>query len=119
MPRGPVRPTPTPDHNGTVQSRKGGPLWLQVQGYVQPVTLCQDQMRVSTTAVLVQRLKGWGLSLADHGHAPSPCSGWLGDLCREDEVSRWWWALAGRAGAAGDGGGPGGPGAGPRPGARG
>src|SRR3954470_17357183 len=51
----------------------------------------------------LQRLKGWGLSLADHGHAPSPCSVWLGDLCREDEVSRWWWALAGRAGAAGDG----------------
>src|SRR3954454_11692154 len=32
-----------------------------------------------------------------------PCSVRLADLCREDEVSRWWWALAGRAGAAGDG----------------
>src|SRR3954453_10629 len=51
----------------------------------------------------LQRLKGWGVSLAVHGHAPSPCSVWLGDLCREDEVSRWWWALGGRAGAAGDG----------------
>src|SRR4051794_16992596 len=28
---------------------------------------------------------------------------WPGDLCRWDEVSRWWWALAGRAGTAGDG----------------
>src|SRR3954453_190125 len=51
----------------------------------------------------LQRLKGWGVSLAVHGHAPSPCPVWLGDLCREDEVSRWWWALAGRAGTAGDG----------------
>src|SRR3954454_15353279 len=32
-----------------------------------------------------------------------PCSVRLADLCREDEVSRWWWALAGRARAAGDG----------------
>src|SRR3954452_16147318 len=31
-----------------------------------------------------------------------PCSVRLADLCREDEVSRWWWALAGRAEAAGD-----------------
>jgi hypothetical protein len=42
MPRGPVLSTPTPDHSGTVQSRKGGPLWLRVQAYVQLVMLCQD-----------------------------------------------------------------------------
>src|SRR3954470_15997786 len=35
--------------------------------------------------------------------ARAPCSVWFADLCRGDEVSRWWWALAGRAGAAGDG----------------
>src|SRR3954451_11573015 len=48
-------------------------------------------------------LKGWGLCvwLTAVG-APLPCSVGLGDLCRGDEVSRWWWALAGRAGAAGD-----------------
>src|SRR3954470_19212115 len=34
--------------------------------------------------------------------ARAPCSVWPRDLCRGDEVSRWWWALAGRAGAAGD-----------------
>src|SRR3954470_5977961 len=40
--------------------------------------------------------------------ARAPCSVWSGDLCRGDEVSRWWWALAGRAAAAGDGAGAGG-----------
>jgi hypothetical protein len=53
MPRGPVRPTPTPDHSGTVHSRKAAPLWLQVPGYVYPLTLCQDHLRVSGSAVLV------------------------------------------------------------------
>src|SRR3954469_12968938 len=61
------------------------------------------------SASRLQSLKGWGLSLADHRHAPSPCSVWLGDLCRGHEVSGWWWALAGRAGAAGDGAVAGGP----------
>src|SRR3954449_9199851 len=59
MPRGPVLTTPTPDHSGTVQSRKGGPLWLQLQAYVQPVMFCQDRLRVSTTGVLVTTRTGF------------------------------------------------------------
>src|SRR3954467_9885605 len=58
MPRGPVRPTPTPDHSGTDDDRKGGPLWLRLQGYVLPVILCQDQLRVSATGVLVTTRTG-------------------------------------------------------------
>jgi hypothetical protein len=56
---GPVLPAPTPHHSGTGEPRKGGPLWLRVQAYVQPVMLCQDQMRVSTTAVLVTTRTGF------------------------------------------------------------
>src|SRR3954463_14416574 len=63
MPRGPVLRTPTPDHNGTDDDRKGGPLWLQVPGYVLPVTLCQDQRRVSTTAALVTTRTGFHLQV--------------------------------------------------------
>ena len=59
MPRGPVLSTPTPDHNGTVQSRKGGPLWLRYQAYDYPLLLCQDHKRVSTTAVLVSTRTGF------------------------------------------------------------
>jgi hypothetical protein len=59
MPRGPVLSTPTPDHSGTVQSRKGGPLWLRVQAYVQLVMLCQDHVTVLTTGVLVTTRTGF------------------------------------------------------------
>jgi hypothetical protein len=59
MPRGVSVPTPTPHHSGTVQRWKGGPLWLQVQGYVLPVTLCQDHLRVSGSAVLVSTRTGF------------------------------------------------------------
>ena len=48
-----------PHHSGTVQSRKGGPLWLQVQAYVQHVTLCQDHLLVLTTGVLVSTRTGF------------------------------------------------------------
>jgi hypothetical protein len=53
MPRGASVPTLTPHHSGTVQPRKGGPLWLQHQAYGYLLTLCQDHARVSATAVLV------------------------------------------------------------------
>src|SRR3954452_6819684 len=59
MPRGPVLSTPTPDHSGTDDDRKGGPLWLRLQGYVLPTTLCQDQLRVSATGVLVTTRTGF------------------------------------------------------------
>jgi hypothetical protein len=59
MPRGPVCPAPTPDHSGTDDDRKGGPLWLRLQGYVLPVTLCQDHLRVLTTGVLVTTRTGF------------------------------------------------------------
>ena len=52
-------PAPTPHHSGTVLTRKGGPLWLRVQAYVQLVTLCRDQQRVLTTAVLVTTRTGF------------------------------------------------------------
>jgi hypothetical protein len=52
-----------PHHSGTVHLRKGGPLWLRVQAYVQPVTLCQDHLRVSTTGVLVTTRTGFPLQL--------------------------------------------------------
>src|SRR4051794_6845846 len=79
MPRGPVLTTPTPDHSGTVQPRKGGPLWLQLQGYVLPVTLCQDPKRVSTTAVLVTTRTGFPPQLSPeifrHGGGRTGASG--------------------------------------------
>src|SRR4051812_50107290 len=56
----------------------------------------------------LQRLKGWVCIWRTAVGTTGPCSVRLADLCREDEVSRWWRALAGRAGAAGDGGGGGG-----------
>src|SRR4051794_22666907 len=59
---GPVLPTLTPHHSGR-ERRKGGPLWLQVQGYVQPMTLCQDHPLVSTTAVLVTTRTGLPLQV--------------------------------------------------------
>ena len=59
MPRGPVLTTPTPDHSGTEDTRKGGPLWLRVQAYVRPVMLCQDHVLVSTTGVLVTARTGF------------------------------------------------------------
>src|SRR4051812_50220387 len=49
----------------------------------------------------LQRLKGWVCIWRTAVGTTGPCSVRLADLCREDEVSRWWWALAGRAGAAG------------------
>src|SRR4051812_50050228 len=49
----------------------------------------------------LQRLKGWVCIWRTTVGTTGPCSVRLADLCREDEVSRWWWALAGRAGAAG------------------
>jgi hypothetical protein len=70
---GPVLPAPTPHHSGTGEPRKGGPLWLRVPAYVQPVMLCQDQMRVSTTAVWVTTRTGFppqvrpGMFMADDG----------------------------------------------------
>src|SRR3954465_3053390 len=59
MPRGAGASTPTPHHSGTDDDRKGGPLWLRLQGYVLPVTLCQDHLRVSTTGVLVTTRTGF------------------------------------------------------------
>src|SRR3954447_14531844 len=59
MPRGPALSTPTPDHSGTDDDRKGGPLWLQLQGYVLPLLLCQDHVRVSATSVLVSTRTGF------------------------------------------------------------
>src|SRR3954447_3371645 len=50
----------------------------------------------------LQRLKGWVCIWRTAVGTTGPCSVRLADLCRGDEVSRWWWALAGRAGAAGD-----------------
>ena len=64
MPRGPVLTAPTPDHSGTDEDRKGGPLWLQLQGYVQPMTLSQDHLRVSTTGVLVTTRTGFHLQVS-------------------------------------------------------
>src|SRR4051812_43888369 len=58
----------------------------------------------------LQRLKGWVCIWRTAVGTTGPCSVRLADLCREDEVSRWWWALAGRAGAAGDIAGAGGAG---------
>jgi hypothetical protein len=59
MPRGASVPTLTPHHSGTVQPRKGGPLWLQHQAYGYLLTLCQDHARVSATAVLVATRTGF------------------------------------------------------------
>src|SRR3954471_13136889 len=59
MPRGPVLSTPTPDHSGTDEDRKGGPLWLRLQGYVLPLLLCQDHLRVLTTGALVTTRTGF------------------------------------------------------------
>ena len=63
MPRGPVLVTPTPHHSGTDENRKGGPLWLQLQGYVQPMTLRQDHQLVSATGVLVTTRTGFPLQV--------------------------------------------------------
>jgi hypothetical protein len=68
-----VLSAPTPDHSGTDDDRKGGPLWLRLQGYVLPVTLCQDHLRVLTTGVLVSTQTGFhpqvsrGVSTASDG----------------------------------------------------
>src|SRR3954454_13411104 len=62
---------------------------------------CLQPIRDET--ISIQRLKGWGLHLAARSRGAPPCSVWPGGLCRGNEVSRWWWALADRAGAAGDG----------------
>jgi hypothetical protein len=56
---GPVRPTPTPHHSGADDVRKGGPLWLQVQGYGLHVMLRQDHQLVSTTGALVTTRTGF------------------------------------------------------------
>ena len=61
---GPVLVTPTPHHSGTDENRKGGPLWLQIQGYVLPATLCQDHLPVSTTGVLVTTRTGFHLQVS-------------------------------------------------------
>ena len=55
--------TPTPDHSGTDERGKGGPLWLQIQGYVQPMTLRQDQLLVSATGALVTTRTGFPLQV--------------------------------------------------------
>src|SRR4051795_3285019 len=53
--------------------RKGGPLWLRLQGYVLPVTLCQDHLTVSTTGVLVSTRTGFPRSEDGRSVAlPSP-----------------------------------------------
>src|SRR4051794_14408956 len=54
---GAVNTDPRPQRHRRM--RKGGPLWLQVPGYVLPATLCQDQRRVSPTAVLVTTRTGF------------------------------------------------------------
>src|SRR3954470_11873912 len=72
MPRGPVLSTPTPDHSGTDDDRKGGPLWLRLQGYVLPLLLCQDHLRVLTTAVLVSTRTGFHPQVS---HGVSTASG--------------------------------------------
>src|SRR4051812_1843574 len=59
MPRGTGAVNTDPPPQRHRERRKGGPLWLQVPGYVLPVTLCQDQRRVSTTAVLVTTRTGF------------------------------------------------------------
>ena len=66
-------PAPTPHHSGTVQTRKGGPLWLRVQAYDHLVMLCQDRLRVLTTGGLVTTRTGFplqvrpGMCMADDG----------------------------------------------------
>src|SRR3954447_1467903 len=69
MPRGAGALTPTPHHSGT-DDPEGGPLWLQLQGYVQPMTLCQDHSRVLTTGALVplaNRVSPAGQTARCHG----------------------------------------------------
>src|SRR4051812_24210524 len=63
MPRGAGVCTTSPPPQRHRERRKGGPLWLQVPGYVLPVTLCQDQRRVSTTAALVTTRTGFHLQV--------------------------------------------------------
>jgi hypothetical protein len=53
MPRGASAPTLTPHHSGTGEQRKGGPLWLQLQGYFVLLTLRQDHLPVLATTALV------------------------------------------------------------------
>jgi hypothetical protein len=73
MPRGASVPTLTPHHSGTVQPRKGGPLWLQHQAYGYLLTLCQDHARVSATAVLVSTRTRFPPQVRQHAvTAPPP-----------------------------------------------
>ena len=60
---GPVLAAPIPHHSGTEKPKKGGPLWLQLQGYVEPMTFRQDHLPVLTTAVLVTTRTGFPLQL--------------------------------------------------------
>jgi hypothetical protein len=48
-----------PHHSGTDDVRKGGPLWLQIQGYGLYVMLRQDHQLVSTTGALVTTRTGF------------------------------------------------------------
>jgi hypothetical protein len=67
MPRGAGASNTDPPPQRHRRIRKGGPLWLRVQAYVQPVILCQDHLRVSTTAVLVTTRTGF----------PPQVTGWI------------------------------------------
>jgi hypothetical protein len=58
-----VLPTPTPHHSGTDDEWKGGPLWLQIQGYGLHGMLRQDHQLVSTTGALVTTRTGFPLQV--------------------------------------------------------
>jgi hypothetical protein len=75
MPRGPVLVAPTPHYSGTDDVRKGGPLWLQIQGYGLHVMLRQDHLRVLTTGVLVTTRTGFPLQVRQHAVAAPPPMG--------------------------------------------
>jgi hypothetical protein len=63
MPRGPVLATPTPDHNGTVQSRKGGPA-VAAGTRLRPT---RDSLPRSSTRVDHRRLGNYANRLSPAG----------------------------------------------------